>query len=137
MLICKNGTFINNKHKDIDREFVIMFTVMDENHSWLLDENIKEYCPQFNTNKEDADFQESNKMHVINGYFYGNTPNLDMCTGDKVNWHMFGMGTEVDIHTGKFYISTFIPCEIHPITCFHPDNSFIFIKHFSMVRLCR
>ena len=89
---------MNNKHKNIDKDFVLMFTVMDENESWLLDENIKTYCPQFTM---DDGFEESNKMHVINGYFYGNTPGLDMCQGDKVDWHVFGMGNEVDIHTGK------------------------------------
>ena len=101
MLICKKGTFQNNKHKDIDKDFVIMFTVMDENVSWLLKENIDEFCPQFNSSEDNENFQESNKMHVINGYFYGNTPGIEMCAGDKVDWHMFGMGTEVDIHTGE------------------------------------
>ena len=100
MIICKKGTFKDNKHKDIDKDFVIMFTVMDENESWLLQKNIQEYCPQF-ASADDEDFQESNKMHVINGYFYGNSPGLEMCNGDKVDWHMFGMGTEVDIHTGE------------------------------------
>ncbi|CAB4018123.1 hephaestin isoform X1, partial [Paramuricea clavata] len=106
MIICKKGTFQNNKHKDIDKDFVILFTVMDENYSWLLQKNIKEYCPQFSSSIDDADFQESNKMHVINGYFYGNTPGLEMCTGDRVDWHMFGMGTEVDIHTAFFHGQT-------------------------------
>lgn len=113
-MICKKGTFIENKHKKIDKDFMIMFTVMDENKSWLLDKNIEEYCPDFNSSKDDEDFQESNKMHVINGYFYGNTPELDMCAGDKVNWHLFGMGTEVDIHTGESkytYVSLFSPVE--------------------------
>ncbi|XP_028411443.1 hephaestin-like protein [Dendronephthya gigantea] len=106
MLICKKGTFKHNKHKNIDKDFVIMFTVMDENESWLLERNIAEYCPQFSSSIDDEDFQESNKMHVINGYFYGNTPGLKMCTGDKVDWHLFGMGTEVDIHTAFFHGQT-------------------------------
>lgn len=101
MIICKKGTFVNNKHKDIDKDFVLMFTVLDENYSWLLDKNIKENCPGF-SKKDDEDFMESNKMHAINGYFYGNLPGLDMCEGDRIDWHLFGMGSEVDIHTGKW-----------------------------------
>ena len=100
LIICKKGTFVNNKHKDIDKDFVLLLTVTDENQSWLLDRNIAEFCPQFNSTKKDDDFQESNKMHVINGYFYANTPGLEMCSGDRVDWHVFALGGEVDIHTG-------------------------------------
>lgn len=46
----------------MDEEFFLLFSVMDENMSWYLDENIE----MFGSNKtdvEDEDFQESNKMH--------------------------------------------------------------------------
>jgi hypothetical protein len=39
-------------------------------------------------------------MHSINGLFYANLPGLELCLGDKVSWHLFGIGNEVDIHTG-------------------------------------
>lgn len=48
----------------MDREFVIMFTLVDENQSWYLDENIRHFCTDPDSvNKEDAVFQRSNKMH--------------------------------------------------------------------------
>lgn len=49
---------------DVDREFVIMFTLVDENQSWYLDENIRQFCTSPNSvDKSDAVFQRSNKMH--------------------------------------------------------------------------
>lgn len=49
---------------DVDQEFIIMFTLVDENQSWYLDENIKHFCTEPNSvDKEDAVFQRSNKMH--------------------------------------------------------------------------
>lgn len=48
----------------MDREFVIMFTLVDENQSWYLDENIQEFCTNpASVDKDDAVFQRSNKMH--------------------------------------------------------------------------
>lgn len=55
------GTLQDGKDKDMDQEFVLMFSVMDENFSWYLDENIQRYCSE--PDKEDEEFQESNKMH--------------------------------------------------------------------------
>ena len=102
MLTCKSGALEGGKTRGVDKEFLALFSVLDENDSWLLDKNINYYCsePQ-GVNKEDEDFMESNKMHAINGYFYGNLPDLEMCLGDTVNWHLAGIGNEVDLHTGK------------------------------------
>lgn len=47
---------------------------------------------------EDEDFVESNLMHGINGYLYGNMPEIRMRVGDRVRWYMFSFGTEVDLH---------------------------------------
>lgn len=48
----------------MDREFVIMFTLVDENQSWYLDENIRHFCTDPDSvDKHDAVFQRSNKMH--------------------------------------------------------------------------
>lgn len=100
LLTCKKGAL--ESAKKVDKEFLGLFTVLDENESWLLDKNIQEYCSDpSGVDKDDEDFKESNKMHAINGYFYGNLPGLDMCLGDSVTWHLAGIGNEVDIHTGE------------------------------------
>lgn len=40
-----------------------MFAVFDENKSWYLDDNIRQYCDRSKVNKADPDFHKSNVMH--------------------------------------------------------------------------
>uniref|UniRef100_A0A665XD06 ferroxidase n=1 Tax=Echeneis naucrates TaxID=173247 RepID=A0A665XD06_ECHNA len=107
LLVCKKGTLRDDgTQKGVDKEFFLLFSVMDENASWYLEENIK----QFGTTETDLfneDFEESNKMHAVNGRMYGNLAGLEMCAGDKVTWYTFGLGTEVDIHGVYFEGNTF------------------------------
>ncbi|MEJ1277378.1 hypothetical protein NN561_008291 [Cricetulus griseus] len=52
------------KEKNIDQEFVVMFSVVDENLSWYLEDNIKAFCSEpEKVDKDDEDFQESNRMY--------------------------------------------------------------------------
>jgi FtsP/CotA-like multicopper oxidase with cupredoxin domain len=71
---------------DIDREFINLFMV-------------------FNENGEDKD-EEGHLMHAINGTVFGNLPGLNMKKGDRVRWHLIGMGTEVDLHTPHWHGET-------------------------------
>ena len=101
------------KRVDIDEEFALLFTVLDENESWYLKENIDKYALRPDSvNTEDEDFKESNKMHAINGFLFGNGPNdgdyLRMKAGDRVAWYLIGFGNEVDIHTVHFHANDFI-----------------------------
>ncbi|XP_066442974.1 ferroxidase HEPHL1 isoform X2 [Eleutherodactylus coqui] len=108
LLTCKNGTLDSSLNRmDVDKDFVMMFSVIDENMSWYLEENIQTYCSEPDTvDVDNEDFQESNKMHSINGFLFGNLPAVDICQGDSVSWHLFGMGNEVDIHSAFFYGQT-------------------------------
>ena len=107
LIICKKGTFVNGKHKDVDKDFVLLLTVMDETRSWLLEKNIKEYIsPNFTIPQDEAEFKgfrDSNNIHMINGYIFGNVPDLEMCVGDRVDWHIFGMGSETDLHSSMCF----------------------------------
>lgn len=48
----------------MNHNFFLLFSVVDENLSWHLDENIATYClDPASVDKEDEDFQESNRMH--------------------------------------------------------------------------
>ncbi|XP_053314878.1 ceruloplasmin [Spea bombifrons] len=103
LIICKEGLIDEAKNKGYN-EFILMFSVVDENLSWYLDENINTFLSEpASLDKDDEEFQESNKMHSINGYMYGNLPGLSMCNDRKVKWYMFGMGNEVDIHSAYFH----------------------------------
>ncbi|KAM8835976.1 ferroxidase HEPHL1 [Synchiropus picturatus] len=104
LLVCKRGVLAKSgREEGVDREFFLLFSVMDENQSWYLDENME----AFGGNDSDADFEESNKMHAVNGRMYGNLPGLDMCVDDSVRWYVFGLGTETDIHGVHFEGNTF------------------------------
>jgi hephaestin len=88
---------------DVDREIVNLFQVWDENQSPYLDDNLARMEPDPVLGPEelkgDDGFGESNLMHAINGYVYGNGPMATMRLGQKVRWYEFSMGTEVDLHT--------------------------------------
>uniref|UniRef100_A0A8D3DA42 ferroxidase n=1 Tax=Scophthalmus maximus TaxID=52904 RepID=A0A8D3DA42_SCOMX len=108
LLVCKKGTLGESGTQvlGVDKEFFLLFSVMDENMSWYLEDNIETYGSN-ETNPEEDDFMESNKMHAVNGHMYGNLAGLEMCAGDKVWWYTFGLGTEVDIHGVYFEGNTF------------------------------
>ncbi|XP_075369601.1 hephaestin isoform X1 [Mycteria americana] len=109
LLTCRKGilTGSSQRRQDVDLDFFLMFSVVDENLSWYLDENIASFCTDpGSVDKEEEEFQESNKMHAINGYVFGNLPEVVMCAGDYVSWHLFGMGNEIDVHTAYFHGET-------------------------------
>uniref|UniRef100_A0A8C7JP09 ferroxidase n=1 Tax=Oncorhynchus kisutch TaxID=8019 RepID=A0A8C7JP09_ONCKI len=98
LLVCRPGALGDRgKQRNVDRELFLLFSVMDENLSWYLQRNIETYGSD-QSDPDNQDFQESNNMHAVNGFMYGNLPGLEMCSGDRVFWYTFGLGTEVDIH---------------------------------------
>jgi FtsP/CotA-like multicopper oxidase with cupredoxin domain len=93
---------------DVDREFVTMFEVADENQSPYLDRNIQQFAGDpGSVDPEDEGFVESNLMHSINGFVYGNlrgnNAGLAMNNAERVRWYLMGMGTEVDLHTPHWH----------------------------------
>jgi FtsP/CotA-like multicopper oxidase with cupredoxin domain len=69
--------------RDCDREFVTAFFIFDE-----------------------LEGEEPGLMHGINGYIFGNLKGLVMKKGEKVRWHLLGMGNEVDLHTPHWHGKT-------------------------------
>ncbi|NXI20465.1 HPHL1 protein, partial [Irena cyanogastra] len=93
--------------KGIDKEFYLLFSIFDENDSWYLNKNIEAFTGDpSKVDENDADFMESNKMHAVNGYMYGNLPGLTMCKNDKVSWHLIGLGSHYDMHGVHFQGNT-------------------------------
>lgn len=37
---------------------------------------------------------------------FGNLPGLNVCEGDKVSWHLLGLGSEADVHGAVFQGNT-------------------------------
>ncbi|NXT42178.1 HPHL1 protein, partial [Pelecanoides urinatrix] len=93
--------------KGIDREFYLLFSIFDENDSWYLNKNIEAFTGDpSKVDENDPDFMESNKMHAVNGYLFGNLPGLAMCKDDKVSWHLIGLGSHYDMHGVHFQGNT-------------------------------
>ena len=107
----KGAARSDGRPTDVDREFVTLFTVFDENASPYLDHNIQTFAGSApSTKKDDEGFVESNLMHSINGYVYGNLPlaALTMKKDERVRWYSLGMGTEVDLHTPHWHGQTLL-----------------------------
>ena len=91
--------------RDVDRELFSMFAVMDENQSPYLSTELRRLADP-PADPEDEEFAESNLMHAVNGYVYGNGPVPAVRVGERVRWYVMGMGTEVDLHTPHWHGNT-------------------------------
>lgn len=92
---------------DVDKEFVTLFSILDQNQSWYLDEMIAGLPDQgAKVDRDDEDFQESNLKHAINGYLFGNMPMPTMTAGERVRWYLLALGTETDLHTPHWHGNT-------------------------------
>jgi manganese oxidase len=91
---------------DVDREFVTLFTVFDENVSWLLDENVERFIEGPAPDPDDETFVEGNLMHAINGRVFANLDGLEMNRCERVRWYTFALGTEVDLHSPHWHANT-------------------------------
>lgn len=92
---------------DVDRELITMFSAKDENLSPWLEHNIENFAGDPDSvDPSDPEFRESNQMHGINGYVYGNTPGLTMQAGEKVRWYLIGLGNQEDLHTPHWHGQT-------------------------------
>jgi manganese oxidase len=104
--------------KDVDREFVCLFMLFDENQSWYLDYNIQTYTsdPKGVNKSEfipvDADgnlaaagtgFSVANGKFAINGYIYGTGPVMTMKKGERVRWYLVGLGEGFSFHTPHWH----------------------------------
>jgi hephaestin len=95
---------------DVDREVFSYFTVENENASLYLDRNLQDLAqaPHQVAASDQDGFEESNLMHSINGYVYGNGPMPTIKVGQRVRWYTFTLGTEVDLHTPHFHGNTVV-----------------------------
>uniref|UniRef100_A0A8C2ZZC3 ferroxidase n=1 Tax=Cyclopterus lumpus TaxID=8103 RepID=A0A8C2ZZC3_CYCLU len=108
ILICKSQSLnIRGVQLKADKEQHAMFAVFDENKSWYLEDNIRQFCDRSKVNKADPDFYKSNVMHTINGYVYESGPLLGFCNGEIVTWHVSSIGAQDYVQTVTFYGHTF------------------------------
>ncbi|KAL4232107.1 hypothetical protein ACF0H5_009683 [Mactra antiquata] len=110
LITCKPGILTpHGSRTDVSHEIVLYTEETDESRSHYISHNLRRCldprdCHQLLRNK-DKDFISSNKMYHINGYVYGNLPNLDVCEGDDVALYIFSLAN--GIHSMQIYGQTF------------------------------
>jgi manganese oxidase len=113
----KGATGPTGRPKDVDREFVTLFMIVDENISWYLQHNIDTYTSdpkgtnklefdptdgQGNFNLYGAGFVGVNFRSSMNGYMFANGPLMTMKKGERVRWYVVTIG-EGQTHTPHWH----------------------------------
>jgi manganese oxidase len=108
----------DGKPKDVDREFVCLFLLFDENISWYLDQNIQTFTSDpKGVNKLEfapvdtegafsgvgSGFVVANAKFAINGYIYGTAPMMTMKRGERVRWYLVALGEQFSVHTPHWH----------------------------------
>ncbi|TFJ95892.1 peptidase M3 [Platysternon megacephalum] len=110
LLICKSDALDKRgvqKKADIEQQAV--FAVFDENKSWYLEDNIKQYCSNpSSVKRDDPKFYRSNVMHTINGFMSDRTEILRFCHDDIVQWHVSSIGTQDEVVSIRLFGHTFL-----------------------------
>jgi FtsP/CotA-like multicopper oxidase with cupredoxin domain len=105
---------------DVDREFVTLFTILDETLShysvvntplfapgsgaaMMADKDEKMPMPMVAGASMYAGTADANRFFTINGYIYGNVPGLKMKVGERVRWYLVGLGNESDLHSPHWH----------------------------------
>jgi hephaestin len=104
--------------KDVDREFVSLFMIYDENASWYLQHNIDTYTSdpkgvnklEFTPSDDEGrffvggiGFAAVNFRATINGYMFANMPLMTMKKGERVRWYVTTIGNGFNFHTPHWH----------------------------------
>ncbi len=145
----------DGKPKGVDREFISLFMIFDENTSWYLEHNIATYVSdpkglnklEFNPTDDKgvlsgpgSGFAAVNFKGTINGYIYGNGPMMSMKKGEHVRWYLITMGEGINLHTPHWHgnvvvdhghrtdVITVMPAEMRTVDMV-PDDPGIWLYH--------
>lgn len=102
--------------KDLDKEFIVLFSSTEEASSWYLHENIETYYENpdevsivrdpFGTPNIVYDNKPSlGGYENLNGYLFGNMPMMIMKQGEKVRWYLMA-GTNFDLHAPHWHANS-------------------------------
>jgi FtsP/CotA-like multicopper oxidase with cupredoxin domain len=99
---------------DVSREFILSFTIMNENDSPYLNDSIATIKPPVTRDAawtdlvNDPAFVQSNMKHAINGYLFSNVAGLSTVVNERVRWYVFSLGSEADIHGAHWHGNTLL-----------------------------
>lgn len=142
--------------KDVDREFVTLFIILDENQSWYLNHNLETYCGDpkkvdkgefIPVDVEGASslfigggFATVNHKATINGFLFGNMPMMTMKKGERVRWYLLSLGDGANFHSPHWHgnvvlhdkkrtdVVTLMPAQMI-VTDMVPDNPGTWMFH--------
>ncbi len=97
--------------RDVDREFVVSFSEVNENESWYLEENIRRYTGRpdsvrvvrnaFGGISVEPD-RGRNFMETMNGLTFNHLPGLTMQVGERVRWYLMA-STNFEFHAPHWH----------------------------------
>jgi manganese oxidase len=119
MVITRRGMArADGSPKDVEREFAMLFMLIDENTSHYLQQNIDanikdpksvnkldmvQVDQEGNLDLAGSGFAAANYKASINGYIFGNLPMPTMKKGERVRWYVMTMGGQVNYHTPHWH----------------------------------
>ncbi|HEY6485173.1 MAG TPA: multicopper oxidase domain-containing protein [Candidatus Cybelea sp.] len=107
--------------KDVDREVVAVYHIVNENQSWYFMDNVATYTPKLKKPQRaesipldsngaftlnGSGFVDGNFKFSINGYIYANGPKITMKQGERVRWYVIDIGNGFDFHTPHWHGNT-------------------------------
>jgi len=102
----KGSTKPDGTPKDVDREFVVGFTVFDESASAYFMINIVHDQKYSGTEIHNPNFAKSLEYYTMNGFTYGTLPGLTMKKGERVRWYLLANSNEDDVHAPHWHGAT-------------------------------
>jgi len=109
MIISRKGsTKPDGTPKDVDREFVVAFSVFEENASHYFMDNIVRDQKYRASTISDPNFSKTLEYYTMNGYTKGTMPLLTMKQGERVRWYLMANGNEDDVHAPHWHGQTVI-----------------------------
>ncbi len=114
MIVTRRGHMRADGTPDgVDREIVAAFMEMDENVSPFVDANINRFAkkPASINKMSPATFADpfylSNLKETINGFVFGNGPQVVLKKGERVRWYVMA-NTNFEIHAPHWHGNTVI-----------------------------
>jgi FtsP/CotA-like multicopper oxidase with cupredoxin domain len=93
--------------KDVDDEFITMFSEMDESQSRLVARNVSDRTlnPK-HVKATDPAFQFTNQFFSLNGYVFGNMPMITLKKGERARWYVMASMSDFDFHSPDWHGDT-------------------------------
>ena len=104
--------------KDVDREFIVDFSIFDETDSWFFEGNAGKLGRQARLKAVNPMLREQNMMYSLNGFIKGNIPMLTMHRGEHVRWYLLSNSNEEDIHMAHWHGNTVVSNKMRTDTVF-------------------